>query len=159
MKRVAPNGPENANAPKSLTAIVVSAIRLGAQSVFLLAYFTILPVLMVMILHWGFHAVADASFYTASWMAPTLLISGTFLGGALIGRRVERETGGLRMFVLGVLALLLFAGLTQQDIRRGGEISSRLLPMAHDPSLHAYAFLLPAVGILGILAYRHFSVK
>jgi hypothetical protein len=158
LKRVSPNGPENLNAAKGIKARVAYASWLAAQSAFLLAYFILLPVLVVMSLHWGFHTIASASFYASPWTAPTLLMLGAFLGGALIRRRMEREAGGLRLFVVGVLALILFAGLALQDIRHGGEISARLLPMAHNPALHPYALMLPAVGILGMLAYRHFII-
>jgi hypothetical protein len=158
LKRVSPNGPENPNTAKGIKARAAYASWIAAQSAFLLAYFTVLPMLAVMILHWGFHTIASASFYASPWTAPALLMLGTFLGGAMIRWRMEREASGLRLFVLAVLALILFAGLTLRDIRHGGEISARLLPMAHNPALHPYALMLPAVGILGMLAYRHFII-
>lgn len=90
---------------------------------------------------------------------PFLIILSTFLAGAFMRQKMEDETGGLGVFVLGILALLVFAFLTFQDIKTTGGVYSRFMPKLLRYSLLDYIYLLPAVGVLGMLFYKYFTLK
>lgn len=74
-------------------------------------------------------------------------------------QKIEDETGGMRLFVVGIIALILFALLTYQDIHAIGGVYSRFMPKFLSVTIGPYIYMLPAVGILGMLAYKHFTLK
>ncbi|MCE3235766.1 MAG: hypothetical protein K0Q50_1946 [Vampirovibrio sp.] len=127
--------------------------------VFLLAYFTFLPILITILLNWAVYSFAVNNLYQESWMMPSLLLFSTFLAGALMRQKMEDETGGLSLFVIGILALMVFSVLTYEDIHRLGGIYSQFMPRFLVPTMEDYVYMLPGVGIAGMLFYKYFTLK
>jgi hypothetical protein len=127
--------------------------------VFLLAYFTFLPVIMTILLNWAAYSITAHNFYQEIWMMPLLLLLATFLAGALIRQKIEDEMGGLGLFSLGILALAVFSFLTYCDIHTFGGVYSSFMPKFLLHSVTDYVFMLPGVGIIGMLAYKAFTLK
>lgn len=130
-----------------------------ARSGFLLFYFTLLPILATVIVNWAVYFFTQNNFFPEAWMAPTLIIISTFLAGALIRQKMEDEMGGMGLFTLAILSLILFAWLTYQDVHTIGGIYSRFMPRFLTEDLSDFIYALPAVGILGMLVYKHFTIK
>lgn len=128
-------------------------------SVFLLAYFVFLPIILTVIINWAAYAFTQNNFYQDAWMMPTLLLLSTFLAGALMRQKMEDETGGMGLFFLGMLALVVFAWLTQHDIRSLGGVYSRYMPKMLPHSVLDFVYLLPALGVVGMLFYKYFTLK
>lgn len=129
------------------------------QGLFLLLYFSILPVLTLIVVNWAVYFFTQNNFYTDSWMAPTLLLLSTFLSGVLIRQKMEDESGGLGLFTLALFALLLFGWLFYQDIHTIGGLYSRFMPRFLTTDVDSYIYALPAVGIFGMIAYKQFTLK
>lgn len=138
--------------PKSRFGVVITAI-------FLLGYFTFLPVLTMVVGHWAVYSFTMNNFYKAFWMMPVLTVVCTFLGGTLIRQKMEDEVGGMGLFLLAMVALTLFAGLTYWDIHCAGGIYSRFMPKLLRSSVLDVVWLLPGTGLLGMLFYKYFTVK
>lgn len=130
-----------------------------AAGIFHLAYFTLLPIILTVAINWMAYSFTAHNFYRALWMSPALLILSTFLAGALIRQRIEDAMGGMGLFVLGILALCLFAGLTFHDIQKVGGVYSQLMPSFLLPSVESYVYMLPGVGVMGMLFYKYFTLK
>jgi uncharacterized membrane protein (DUF485 family) len=128
-------------------------------SCFLLLYFTLLPVLLHWGINWLVYFLTVNNFYQEPWMMPTLMLLSTFLAGALMRQKMEDESGGMGLFFLGVLALAIFAWMTHQDIATTGGVYSRLLPKLLRASIDDYVYMLPAVGMIGMLCYKQFTLK
>ncbi|WP_303674610.1 hypothetical protein [Vampirovibrio chlorellavorus] len=126
---------------------------------FLLFYFFLLPVLTVIIVNWAVYFFTQSNFYTESWMAPTLLLLSTFIAGVLIRQKMEDESGGLGLFTLALLALLLFGWFSYQDIHTIGGLYSRFMPRFLTTDVDSFIYALPAVGIFGMIAYKQFTLK
>lgn len=125
----------------------------------LIGYFVLLPIGLTVLFTWiSFWLTAD-TFFVEPWMMPTLILFASFLGGALIRQKIEEGSGGMGLFLLGIITLIVFAGLTWQDIMTPGSIYSQFLPkrLAHD--LLNYVFMLPCVGMFGMLFYKQFSLN
>lgn len=129
------------------------------NSMFLLGYFSLLPVVLVILLNWAAYAIAATTFYQDFWMMPSLLVLGTFLGGALIRQKMEDEEGGMGLFFLGMMGLMVFAWLTWLDINDPGAMYSRFMPKLLKPSLSDYVYGIPAIGMVGMLFYKYFTLK
>jgi hypothetical protein len=129
------------------------------KGAFLLIYFFLLPVLTVIMVNWAVFFFTQSTFYTENWMAPTLLLFSTFLSGVLIRQKMEDENGGLGLFALGLLALLLFGWLSYQDIHTIGGLYSRFMPRFMTTEVDSFIYALPAVGIFGMIAYKQFTLK
>jgi hypothetical protein len=67
--------------------------------------------------------------------------------------------GGLGLFVLGLVGLMLFAYVTNMDIHQLGGIYSQYMPKYLKPTMVEYVYLLPGVGLMGMLFYKYFSLK
>lgn len=135
--------------------------RFGAMvtASFLLGYFTFLPILTMIVGHWAVYSFTMNNFYKALWMMPVLTVVCTFLGGTLIRQKMEDETGGMGLFLLAMVSLVIFAGLTYLDIRYTGGVYSRFMPKLLRPSVLQVVWLLPGTGLLGMLAYKYFTIK
>ncbi len=129
------------------------------NSLFLLGYFTLLPVALVILLNWAAYALASTTFYQDFWMMPSLLVLATFLGGALIRQKMEEEEGGMGLFFLGLMGLMVFAWLTWLDINGSGDMYSRYMPKLLKPSMADYVFAIPGIGLVGMLFYKYFTLK
>lgn len=90
---------------------------------------------------------------------PSLLILSTFLSGALIRQKMEDETGGMALFIIAIFALIIFSVLTFEDIHKLGGLYSQFMPKYLPQTLDAYVFMLPGVGIAGMLFYKYFTIK
>ncbi len=130
-----------------------------AGAVFHMVYFTLLPIIITVLVNWAVYSFTAHNFYQALWMAPTLLLLSTFLAGALIRQKIEDAMGGMGLFVLGIIALGVFAYLTSLDIQKTGGVYSQLMPRFLLPGLESYVYMLPGVGILGMLFYKYFTLK
>lgn len=130
-----------------------------ANWVFLLVYFTFLPIITTVMVNWAVYAFTVNNLYHESWMMPSLLLLSTFLSGALIRQKMEDEAGGLALFVLGIVALMIFSAVTFEDIHRLGGIYSQFMPRFLVPTMEDYVFMLPGVGIAGMLFYKYFTLK
>ncbi len=150
-----PHSASNRTEKDSAQGFLTSFLR----SVFLLFYFFLLPVLTVIIVNWAVYFFTQNTFYTESWMPPTLLLFSTFISGVLIRQKMEDESGGLGLFILALLALLLFGWLSYQDIHTIGGLYSRFMPRFLTTDVDSYIFALPAVGIFGMIAYKQFTLK
>lgn len=126
---------------------------------FLFFYFTLLPILVTVIINWVVFFLTRTTFYYEAWMMPALLLVGTAAGGVLIRQKMEDEMAGMGIFTLAILSLMLFGWLTYQDIDLVGGVYSRFMPKVLSEALLGYAYTLPAVGIAGMLLYKHFTVK
>lgn len=126
---------------------------------FLLGYFTLLPVLASLAVHWGAYLMTAHTFYEATWMPPILLLGGTFFGGVLIRQKIEDECGGMGLFALGIIALMLFSWMLYSDLQSLAGFYSRILPKPLEYRLLDFVFMLPGVGILGMLLYKYFAIK
>jgi hypothetical protein len=130
------------------------------NTLFLMGYFTVLPAVMVVLLNWVAYWIAGNTFYQDFWMPPALLMLGTFLGGALMRQRMEDEPGGgMSLYLVGMAALCLFSWLTLHDIDSFGALYGQFMPKLLKPGLALYAYLLPAVGMTGMLFYKQFTLK
>lgn len=129
------------------------------NGIFLLAYFTLLPVILLVILSWIAYTLTSNNFFQDPWMMPGLLLFSTFLAGALMRQKMEDEDGGMVLFFLGIVGLLAFAWMTQHDIDTLGGMYSRFLPKLLRPGLEQYVYMLPGVGIVGMLFYKYFTIK
>lgn len=129
------------------------------NSTFLLAYFSFLPLFLMVVVHWAVYSFTYNNFYRDSWMMPALLLLSTFLAGALMRQKMEDESGGMGLFFLGIVALCLFAWLTKYDILSTGGVYSRYMPKLLSYSLLDFIYMLPAVGVGGMLCYKHFTLK
>ncbi len=129
------------------------------QGLFLLIYFSILPMLTLIVVNWAVYFFTQNNLYTDSWMAPTLLLLSTFISGVLIRQKMEDESGGLGLFTLGLISLLLFGWLSYQDIHTIGGLYSRFMPRFLTTDVDSYIYALPAVGIFGMIAYKQFTLK
>jgi hypothetical protein len=67
--------------------------------------------------------------------------------------------GGMGLFFLGILALILFSFLTHMDIERVGGIYSQFMPKLLRPSMADYLYMLPGIGIAGMMFYKFFTLK
>lgn len=128
-------------------------------TLFLLGYFTLLPIVLMVLLNWAAYGIAATTFYQEFWMMPALLVLATFLGGALMRQRMEEEQGGMGLFFVGLIALALFAWLTLQDINDPGLMYSRFMPKMLRPSMADYVYAIPAIGMFGMLFYKYFTLK
>lgn len=133
----------------------VNLIRGG----FLLFYFSLVPILSIIIVNWLVFFFTQNNFYMEPWMSPGLAILSTLVAGALIRQRMEDELGGLGLFTLAIIALMLFSWLTWQDINTIGGVYSRFMPKFLPFELLDYIMALPAVGIVGMLAYKYLTLK
>jgi hypothetical protein len=130
------------------------------NSGFLLVTAIFLPIITLIVVNWAVYMFTYNNFYLDAWMMPTLLILSTFLAGAFIRQRIEDEArGGMGLFFLGVVGLAVFAGLTALDIHTSGGVYSRLMPKLLRFDMHRYVMMLPAVGMAGMLCYKHFTLK
>lgn len=129
------------------------------NGVFLAGYFTFLPLMLLCLLHWAVYSFAMNNLYQESWTMPALLLLATFLAGAFMRQKMEDENGGMGLFVIGILALIVFSLITYQDIATTGGIYSRFLPKILRRSLLDYLYFLPGVGMLGMLFYKYFTLK
>lgn len=126
---------------------------------FLLLYFTLLPILLNVGISWAAYSFTSNNFYQEPWMMPVLLLLSTFLAGALMRQKMEDDQGGMGLFFLGMIALAAFAWMTHHDIETTGAVYSRFLPKLLRASVDDYVYLLPAVGMIGMLCYRQFTLK
>ena len=90
---------------------------------------------------------------------PVLILLSTFLAGAFMRQKMEDESGGMGLFLLGMLSLVAFAFLTQYDITTHGQVYSRFMPRILRTSTLDYLYFLPGVGLLGMLFYKYFTLK
>jgi hypothetical protein len=135
-------------------------LEAGTMQFFLLVYFTLLPIVMTIALNWVVYSVIPSYWYQESWMSPALLILASFLAGALIRQKTEDETGGMVLFVIGMIALVLYALLTYYDIQFSiGGVYSRFMPNYLPHSIKDYLPMLPAIGVMGMLAYKAFTLR
>ncbi len=150
---------------ESVTTVVTPVVktphplRQGFNLMCLLGYFTLLPIFINIGVQWAVYFVTAHTWFPAGWMMPTLLLISTFLGGVFIRQKLEEGAGGLGLFVLGILGLCLFAYLTDLDIHRLGGVYSRFLPVHLRLGLVPFVYLLPGVGLFGMLFYKFFSLK
>jgi hypothetical protein len=145
----------NRQDPEPPKGVFPNLLRCG----FLFFYFTLLPILATVVLNWIVFFLTRTTFYSEPWMMPALLLASTGAGGVLIRQKMEDEMAGMGIFTLAILALMLFGWLTYQDIETVGGIYSRFMPKVLSDALQGYAYTLPAVGIAGMLLYKHFTVK
>jgi hypothetical protein len=131
----------------------------GLGGLLSLIYFSLLPALITIVLNWVVYYFAESTIYHEFWMMPLLLTLGTFIGGVFIRQQIESGSGGLTGFSLGILGLLIFAGLTYGDMHQPGGLYSRYMPQFLRPGLVVWVFALPGVGFLGMLFYKFFSLK
>lgn len=129
------------------------------QGLFLLVYFSLLPILTLLGVSWVVYLCTQGNFYTESWMAPGLLLLSTFISGVLIRQKMEDENGGLGLFTLALFALLLFGWISFQDAHTVGGLYSRFMPRFLTSDVDVYIYALPAVGVLGMIAYKQFTLK
>jgi hypothetical protein len=122
-------------------------------------YFTLLPILTTVLLNWAVYFFTQDNLFQEAWMSPTLMGISVFMAGALIRQKMEDDMGGMGAFTLAILALILFASLTYQDIQTIGDIYSRFMPQFLNENLIDFIYALPAIGIMGMLAYKYFTIK
>ncbi|WP_373533148.1 hypothetical protein [Vampirovibrio sp.] len=130
-----------------------------SRHAFLLFYFTLLPVLTSVLLSWAVYLFTRNSLFHEVWMAPALMGLSVFVAGVLIRQKMEDDLAGMGAFIVAILALILFAALTYQDIQAIGGVYSRFMPRYLNEDLASYIYALPAVGIVGMLAYKQFTLK
>lgn len=145
------NRPDQEPPPSLLMGLICSA--------FLLTCFTLLPILVLTATHWLVFFFARSTLYQENWMNPALAIISCVIAGAFIRQHSEDERGGLGIFTLGILALILFAWLTHQDIHAVGGLYSRFLPRFLPVELDTYTFAFPAFGLIGMLFFKYLSLK
>ena len=126
-----------------------------ARNLFLMGYFTVLPVLLTIGLNWLVYPFTVNTFYREEWMMPTLILLAAFLAGVLMRRRMEAETGGMGLFALGCLALITFAVMSHQDILTTGGVYSHWMPELLRAGVLHYTYFLPTAGLLGMLFHRY----
>jgi hypothetical protein len=136
-----------------------SLIGALVANIFYLVCFTGLPMLLTIILNWSVYTFTAHNFYQSLWMAPILLLISTFWAGALSRQMMEDKPGGMRLFVLAILAFSLFAWLTYYDIQNGGGLYSQFLPRFLTARSLSSVYMLPGIGILGMLFYKYFTLK
>lgn len=129
------------------------------SGLFLAGYFTFLPIFLTIVLNWVVASFTMNNFYQESWMMPLLLLLSTFLAGAFIRQKMEDEIGGMGLFVMAVLALLVFTLLSYYDMTTHGGVYSRMMPKILPYSAQNYLYFLPGVGLLGMLFYKYFTLK
>lgn len=129
------------------------------MGVFLMAYFTLMPIVCTWGISWVVYWLTANTFYGEPWMMPLLLISGAFFGGVFIRQKIEDEMGGMGLFFLGMLALIIFSILTHMDIEKVGGIYSQFMPKLLRPSMADYLYMLPGIGLVGMLFYKYFTLK
>lgn len=130
-----------------------------ARTAFLLFYFTVLPILVLTVVNWLVFFFTQNNFYQESWMSPVLAILSCIISGALIRQHSEDEMGGMGIFTLAIIALILFSWLTYQDIHTIGGLYSRFMPKFLPITLNDYVFAFPAIGVVGMLVYKYLTVK
>jgi hypothetical protein len=128
-------------------------------TVFLMAYFVLMPVACTWIISWAAYWLTADTFYNAPWMMPLQLVGGAFLGGVFIRQKIEDEMGGMGLFFLGLLALVLFAFVTHLDVEKLGGVYSQFMPRLLRPSVGDYLPMLPGIGLVGMLFYKFFTLK
>jgi len=126
---------------------------------FLTSYFLLLPIFLSVLIQWAVYSLTMNTFYEAPWMAPALLLFATFLSGALMRQKMEDDNGGMVVFALGIMALIAFAWMTRLDILHTGTIYGGFMPKPLSYTLLDYILMLPGVGLLGMLAYKYFTLK
>jgi len=145
----------NRNHEKSPKAVWVTLVH----GVFLLFYFTLLPILATVLLNWAVYFFTQNNLFNEAWMSPSLMGISIFMAGALIRQKMEDDLGGMGAFILAILALILFSALTYYDILTIGGVYSRFMPRFLNEELTDFIYALPAVGIMGMLAYKQFTLK
>lgn len=130
-----------------------------ARGAFLLFYFTLVPILTLIVVNWLVFFFTQNNFYQESWMSPALAILSCIIAGSLIRQRIEDELGGMGLFTLGIIGLILFGWITYQDVHTMGGLYSRFMPRFLSIELTDYIFAFPAIGVMGMLAYKYFTVK
>jgi hypothetical protein len=126
---------------------------------FLLVYFTLMPIACTWGVNWVVYWVTADNLYSEAWMMPALLLFGTFLGGVFIRQKIEDDNGGMALFFLGMVALIIFSILTHMDIEKVGGIYSQFMPKLLRPSIASYIYMLPGVGLIGMMFYKFFTIK
>jgi hypothetical protein len=129
------------------------------MGVFLMAYFVLMPIACTWVVSWAAYWLTASTFYSEPWMMPLELISGAFLGGVFIRQKIEDEMGGMGLFFLGLLALIIFSFLTHMDIAKLGGVYSQFMPRLLRPSVGDFLFMLPGIGLVGMLFYKFFTLK
>jgi hypothetical protein len=150
---------ESSAAVRPRKQIAASPLAKLAGTLLLLLYFILLPILIFFAVNWCVYAFTANNFYRDAWMMPVLLLFSTFLSGAFIRQKMEDEHGRMGLFFLGILALAVFAWLTQLDIDRLGSVYSHFFPKRLPTRLEDYTLMLPAVGMLGMLCYKQLTLK
>jgi hypothetical protein len=129
------------------------------HSGFLMFYFTLLPILTTVLLNWAVYFFTPNHLFQEAWMAPTLMGISIFMAGAFIRQKMEDDFEGMGAFILAILALIVFSALTYYDIQTIGGVYSRFMPRFLNENLIDFIYALPAVGIMGMLAYKQFTFK
>ena len=137
----------------------LSPLEKLVNTVFQLGYFVLAPAFAVILVNWAMYSISASTWYQEHWMAPILLVLGTFMGGVLIRMRLEEEDGEMGMFMLAIIALIVFAWLTRMDLFSGGDVYGRFLPKLLKYSLEPYIYAIPGIGIAGMLFYKQFTIK
>lgn len=108
-------------------------------------------------LHWAMYALTASTLYREPWMHPVLLLLASFLSGASNRFLIERENraNGLGWFALSLFTLIACAWLTDYDLNRGGLLYLKFLPVFPHRDLHPFVLMMPATGLIGMLAYGY----
>lgn len=141
--------------PAPRSGVLVQMLR----TILLLGYFTLLPALLCVGIHWVAYALTANSLYQEGWMMPGCLLASVFLAGALMRQVMEDAQGRMGLFVVGVLALGLFSWLTHLDIQGHGGIYSQWMPSPLRSDMQPWLMLLPGVGLLGMLMFKYVALK
>ncbi len=125
----------------------------------MLVWLVILPVLTLVVIDWIASRLMPPALYGATWSMPFLMGLSAFLGGAFVRQCCEDHSGGITALLMSMLALCLFGLLTYEDIIHFGVIYARILPHVLTHSELFMAPMLPALGLVGMINFKHFTMK
>ena len=120
--------------------------------------FTLIPIAVYIAVDWIVYFVTRDTFYREHWVQPAILLAATFLGGAYARMVMEENYHTMGVFFLGMIGMILFAGINYLLSQNPASLFGPFLPTA--PLIHtAWLPGVPLVGMAGMFCYQFFSLK
>lgn len=136
-----------------LLTYVLKGLKFLLDNLVTFVFFLLLPLCLTVVAAWLINFINLELIAPTSWLKSFAMILGTFISGALIGKKMNNETGGLMTFFLAILAFSTFSFLTFTE-SRGIEIISGYFPLMQKSAPSFLYLLLPGVGLLGIVMFK-----
>lgn len=136
---------------------LANVVQIVIRGLMTYCYFLFLPIFIGILIAWLMELINLSILIPAMMLKSAALLLAMFISGALIGKKIAGEPGGLFPFFIAILAFSSFAFLLFSEAQ-GMELISQYVPLMEKSIPEILYLSLPAVGLFGVVMYRTITV-